>query len=262
MRPMKENKQRPWLTSTGVELATADLREIAKSWDAGTWSSYLKWFESGNRERLVQPWMYDKIGDGQTESIFIEQGYANDPKNQRLCDQLLGQANPLEQRILRQIFFEGRTLREIAAERCLPLTTIYNIKNKALLRLKRGNPGDVWNTCQFMRGEYSSSPDQELSIWDESPQHRLKQDREYDPDNHKAEFEQIKTFSIREALLRPSDTAQRILYLRNWCELPVSQIAKRLGRGVNVIEQIESASISKIKRAALEFELGITLGGE
>lgn len=262
MRRMKKNTERPWLTSTGVEIDTAELREISKSWSAETWRAYLKWFESGKRERLVQPWIYNKIGDEQTESVFIEFGHDTDPEQQRRCEQLLGHVNQLEAMILRQIFFQGSTEREIAAKFRIAKSSVHDLKNRALLRLKRGNSGDGSGTRQFMRGENFSSQANEPSIWDEPLQYPLKEDRPYSPENHKTEFDRIKTHSVRVALQSLTDTAQQILYLRYWCDFSVSQIARRLGRGVNVVEQIESASASKVKRAALKFELGITLGGD
>lgn len=253
----REPKSYPWLTPTGVPIPTADLKQIVASWVKATWEEYLDWFETSIREKLVRPEIYDQIGNEQTESIFEKFRQNSSQKNRRRCERELRKLPPLEAEVLRQYFLEGRTEVEIAFALNRSRTGISRIKIRALSRLKRGNSGDEVSLCQFMRGE------DESSIWDEPLRYPLKEDRPYSADAHQDEFDKIKTSSVRAALLGLSDTAQRILYLRHWCGFSVGQIARRLRLGVNVVDQIDSASISKIKRAVLDFELGTSfLGGD
>ena len=261
MKTKKKKHFRPWLTPTGVEIPTAELRIISASWDRVMWNAYLDWYANSRREALIHPTIYDWICEEHSESLFEQLAQDSSQENRELCERELSSLPPLEAAVLRKYFLDGRTEVEIAFDLNRSQTGISKIKNRALSRLKRGNSGDEVLSCRFMRGE-SCLSDPEPLLWDGPLLSPLKENRQYDPDNHKAEFEQIKTFSIRAALLGLTDTAQKILYLHHWCDFSISQIARRLDRGVNVTAQIESASISKVERAALEFELGTTLGGE
>ncbi len=259
MRNVKISKPRPWLTSTGVEIPTVELQEISKSWDNETWGNYLSWYESGRRESLIQPWAYDKICEEQSESLFHKFGQDPTPEHRQKCEAFLNQIRPDEARILRKIFFDGRTIREIAAEVNLPKSTVQDIKNRALFCSKWGNCGDNPDARRSMRGPSSFSED--ASLWDESLEHPLNEARSYDPGNHGLEFALLKTKAIREALLSLPESSQRLLYLRYWCGLSVNSVAHLLGHGVNVVEQVEAAAISKVKRNAMSIRFNEISGG-
>lgn len=261
MKRLKKKYHRPWLNASGVEISTADLKPKVQSWSAKTWEEYLKWYQSPGHERLITPAIYDLICDTQTETIFEEFAQNSSQEIKRLCEQVLSLLPSIEALVLRRYFLEGRTEVEIAFELKRSQTGINLIKNRALSRLKRGNPGDGMFARQFMRGENSAYLAEEPSIWDEPMAEPIKEARYYDPENHQAEFEAIKSSCVRVALMALPEEARRILYLRYWCGMSVNQTARNLKRGVNVIEQIESASISKVKRNALDFETGTNFGG-
>ena len=243
MKQLKKKQHRPWLTPTGVEIPTADLVVIAKAWSPAMWEAYLNWYQSPCRERLIQPAIYDLVGDLQTETIFEQFAQNSSQELRRACKQVLVLLPKLEAQVLRGYFLEGRTEVEIAFELKRSQPTIHRIKYRALLRLKRGNLGDNVIARQFMRGESFSPAADEPSIWDEWLTEKLKEPRSYDPENHQAEFEAIKSSCVRVALMELPELARKILYLRHWCDLSVNQTARILKRGVNVIEQIESASV-------------------
>jgi len=261
MKKLKRNKNQPWLTPTGVEMPTHELRQICVGWDGATWEAYLGWFESACHEKLVLTEIYDKICDEQTESIFEQFQQDGGSEKRALCEQVLSLLPPVEAEVLRLYFMEGRTESEIGFLLNRSRTGICLIKSRALSRLKRGNHGDGMSARQYMKGE-SSSSEQEARLWDEELQHPLKEARKYDPKNHRSEFERIKTSSIRVALLELPEFAQRVLYMRFWCDLSLCETARILGRGANAIADIESASITKVKRNAAFFEAGIQSGGE
>ena len=258
---LKKKYFRPWLTPTGVEIPKLELRAISQTWDHTTWGLYLKWYETGRKEALITPAAYEITCDEQTESIFEQFKQNRSQKHRDQCDRLLTLLPPIEAEVLRLIFLEGRTEVQIAFLLCRSRTGINLIKNRALSRLKRGNNGDGMSARRFMKGENLISPTVEQSIWEEPLPQPIKGLRAYSPDNHKSEFEAISSSCLRVALLMLSEGSQRNIYLRYWCDFSVNQIHRILGHGVNVIEQMESASISKIKREALMFELGINHGG-
>jgi DNA-directed RNA polymerase specialized sigma subunit len=261
MKQLKKKYHRPWLNATGVEIPTADLKPIVRDWSASTWEAYLKWYEHGRKDALVSPEAYAILGDEQTESIFEQFAQNSSQEVRRLCEQVLSLLPDIEALVLRRYFLEGRTEVEIAFEQKRSQTGVNLIKNRALSRLKRGNSGDGMFARRFMKGDEFSGVADEPSIWDEPLAEKIKEARRYDPENHNAEFEAIKSSCVREALKELPELARRILYLRYWCDLSVNQTARILKRGVNVVEQIEFTSISKVKRGALAFETGTTFGG-
>lgn len=260
MKRKKKKIFRPWLTPTGVEIRTEDLKVISTSWGQAMWQAYLKWFESGRKESLIGPDAYQITSDEQVESIFEQ--YRREPtaKIQSQCNQMLVLLPKVEAEVLRLYFMEGRTEAEIGFFTRRSQTGINLIKNRALSRLKRGNSGDGMFARRFMRDEKPDSQPEEPSVW--QLEHPVKEDRPYDPDNHRHEFEQLKTASVRQALLEQTETAQRILYLRYWCDFSHREIARRLGRGMNVVQDIEDAAVSRVKRRFLHLETGHIPGGE
>ncbi len=261
MKVKKKKYDRPWLTPTGVEIPSYQLRRISKSWNITTWGSYLDWFGTGRNAALITPDAYDRLCEKRIESIFEEFAQNDSQENRTLCEQFLAKLPPLEAEVLRRVFLAGNTEVEIAFALKRSQPGINLIKNRALSRLKRGNSGESVIARRFMRGEDSFSESEEPSIWNHSFTQPIKEARAYGPKNHKAEFKALSPTCLRVALQALSESAQRILYLRHWCDFSVKATSRALGIAMNNVEQIESASISKVKRSALEFELGITLGG-
>jgi DNA-directed RNA polymerase specialized sigma subunit len=261
LKEKRKKFERPWLNATGVEIPTVDLRPMTHSWNSATWEDYLTWYETGRREALIQPVIYDKTCDEQFESIFEQFAQDSSSENREKCEQVLSLLPGLEALVLRRYFLSGLTEVEIAFELKRSRTGINLIKTRGLSRLKRGNSGDEMSARRFMRGESDFSENEDLSIWEESSTTKIKQDRKYDPQNHKAEIELLESMSLRAALMELPEIASQVLYLRYWCDLSVNEAARLPNRGVNVIEQIESASIVKINRSVLVFETGTNFGG-
>jgi len=261
MRNQIKSSRRPWLTSTGVEIPTADLKPISRTWGIETWGKYLRWYQGARREKLIRPTLYDKSGDELTENIFEEFSQDSSQENRDLCEHVLARLPSLEALVLRRHFLEGRTDAEIAFGLNRSRTGVSLIKNRAISRLKRGNSGDGVSPCPFMRVDGSEECFGEPTIWEIPLPFPLTENRRFSADAHRAEFEQMKIHYVRDALMSLSDRVQRILYLRFWCGLSIGTTARVIGCGVNVVSQIEEASISKLKRHALDLG-GFTLGGE
>lgn len=110
-----------------------------------------------------------------------------------------------------------------------------------------------------MRGASDYRSVKEPSIWDEVIAVPPNEARKYDPDNFEIEIKNFKNHSVREAVLSLPMIAQKIVYLRFWCELSEQQIARRIQLGGNVISQICDALVSKIKRSVVQFQTGVEL---
>lgn len=261
MKRKKETTPRPWLTADGVERSTFELKRISRDWDPKTWEDYLTWFESALGSRLIAPYIYEKIGDEQSESVFEKFDQNNDPRIREKCETLLSSIPANEAQVLRHIFFDGFTVRRIAGILKVSKTGVHHIKTRALSRLRREHDGDGWDTRQFMRGESEIPREFGQSIWTNPTTFKIREARIYDPNNRDLEFEKLPSSALRIALSELTPLARDVLYLRYWCDLSVVQIARRRKTSGYVIEQVSAAAVFRLKRLFIEIETGNTPGG-
>lgn len=256
---MKKNIERPWLSCSGVEIPTVELKEICKKWDASTWESYLKWYQSGRREALIEFSTFQEICDQQFETIFESFARSVTPAKRRLVERLLSQLPSRESEILRASFLEGRTQVEIAAEFRFSQPRVCQLKNNALMSLKRGLAGDKLIARRFMKGASDYHHKTEEFLWDQKMVPPIKDTGVYSPNNFSKEIRFTKNHSVREALLELSQATQKIIFLRYWCTQSFQQIAKNLQWGTNLINQINDSSVTKIKRTIVQYQTGLEL---
>lgn len=152
---MKRKLNRPWLTSSEVEIPIAKLKELSKSWDQSIWEAFLMWLDIGFRELLVRPETYEKLGSRQHETVFEIYGYESTPELKSLCDHLLEILTPEQKQILRKVYFDGKTVREIAFELNRSPSFVSKNKFKALSRLKVHKSVGLGNAQHTMRGAMS-----------------------------------------------------------------------------------------------------------
>lgn len=261
MQTVKKKPSRPWLTSTGVELPTDELRELSRSWDAPAWESYLNWYESGRRESLLPPEFYDFKCNAMTETVFEQFNQEVSHKNRVLCERLLSSLPGDEAKALRLKYFAGRTLREIAALQGLPKSSVYDIQKKAITRLQRGHQGEIPDTCRLLKSESCDVHNSKPTLWNRSSSFPIKEDKKYEPNNQEDEFKNIKQYTLRVALRDPSENQQRIIYLRFWCDYSINEVAHDLRSGVNLVEEASNAAVSMLKRKIVQYETGYAPGG-
>ncbi len=261
MKLKKETTPRPWLTPDGVERSTFELKRISRDWDPKTWEDYLTWFESALRPKLITPWIYEKIGDEQSESVFEKFDQNNDPRIREKCETLLSSIPANEAQVLRHIFFDGFTERHIAGLLKISKSGAHQLKQRAITRLRQGNDGDGMGTRQFMRGESEIPCVLGQSIWTNATTFKIREAQIYDPNNRDLEFEKLPSSALRIALSELTPLARDVLYLRYWCDLAVVQIARRLKTSGYVIEQVSGAAVFKLKRLFIEIETGNKPGG-
>lgn len=150
MLKKKKKPFRPWFTPSDVERPTADLKDICKSWDEQTWADYLNWYESGQSEKIITPSLYTKISEEIDENIFSEFGSETKSSHIELCHELLSALPQFQQKILKLIYFEGRTLAFIAKIFNRSPASIHQHKSKALTTLKRVFGGKTLNARHYL----------------------------------------------------------------------------------------------------------------
>lgn len=252
---MKTKINQPWLTSSGVEIPTEQLKEISKSWDETTWEAYLKWYEGGFREVLVKTEHYEILGERVSQSVFELYGHDNCPQLQSFCDQILKLLSPEQETILRKIFFEGKTVRQIAFELNRSKTFVSENKFKAISRLRVNKTAALADAQHLMRDAKFFDPAQNNSVWETKKIGPLKKSRAYKPENYDKELlnhpiEEVRCF-FRASSLR----ARQYVYLRYWCGFSINEIARKCSVGVNTVDQVIEATVFKLKSALINSEL-------
>ena len=249
---MRKQLIRPWLTASGVERSTAELKEISKSWNVQTWGEYLDWFETGRKDKLVSTNLYNSISDSIEKNIFEELGQTNCPVLQSFCDQLLSILPNHQSKILRRYFYEGKTHKEIAHEFGRADTTISYNKNTALKTLKREHDGKHLLARRIMRGADVFIPEIQNSILDEKLTYPVRDQRSYNVADHDKELLNHKNPELREVFKGLSERSRQIIYLKFWCDLTHSQIARKCSLGLNTVETIIESTVFKIKSKITE----------
>ena len=244
---LKNKLIRPWLTGSGVERPTSELKEISRYWSEQTWAEYLNWFQSGNSENLVSQRVYEKISEELEINVFENFGYETCPALQSFCERLLSILPLHQQRILRGFYLEGKTSFKIAAQLKRSTTNIYYNKNKALRSLKREHDGEKWRARQYMRGAKKFNPKIEDSIWSENLSHPIRERRAYGISDHHNEHLGHKSPELRQVFSELSERSYQIIYLKFWCELNHAQIARKCSLGLNTVETIIESAVYKIK---------------
>ena len=244
---MRKKLNRPWLTASDVELPTSELKEISKSWDEQIWNDYLNWFQSGCSEKLVSKKVYDTISEELEKNIFENFGYNACPKLQSFSDHLLSILPQHQQYILRAIFFEGKSQTAVANEIQKTRACVSQNKLKALKALKREHDGKMVYARQYMRGADVFISEIKNLIWNEklsAQPSEIKPCADSEADNVLLKHP---SNELRHAFRELSQRSRQIIYLKFWCELSNSEIARKSSMGLNTVEQIIDATVFKIK---------------
>ncbi len=252
---MKIKIKQPWLTSSGVEIPTDQLKEISKSWDEATWEAYLKWYEGSLREVLVKTEHYEILGERVSQSVFELYGHNSCPQLQSYCDHILKLLSPEQESILRKIFFEGKTERQIAFELDCSKTSVSRNKFKALSRLRVNKTAALWTTQHLMRDAKFFDPAQNNSVWETKKLGPLRKSRAYKSENFDKELLNHPIEEVRSFFRASSLRARQYVYLRYWCGFSINEIARKCSAGVNTVYQVIEATVFKLKSALINPEL-------
>ena len=244
---MKTKLNRPWLTASDVERPMEELKEISQSWDEKTWNEYLDWFEIGRKDQLVSPTLYHVQGESIEKNIFQEFGYESCPELRSFCDRLLLAVPEIQQHILRSIFFDGKTQREIAFDIRKSAGCIAQNKIKGITTLKRVHGGEMLSARRIMKGTVVFEPENIKSLWHRKLSHPIFDQRTYSQSEANNELLNHKCAELRKTFQGLSDRSRQIIYFKFWCNLSISEIARKCSVGLNTVEQILDATVFKIK---------------
>lgn len=250
---MKKNKSRPWIKSNGKPMTDSELRRASRSWDRDTWEDYLRWYDGSLKECHLSPSLYDRICAERSETIYAEYGYQIDEPVRRHCSARLGSLPKLEAKVLTLYFYEGLTELEIALRLKRSQGGVHLIKNRALSQLRRKMSPSELIAIHIMRGLVSQDEIETPSPWDTQTYPPIHEYRAFLPENWRAELGLIRNEPFRRAVADLSEDQQRIIYLRFFCNQSFRRIARQLGIGINVAQDICDATVFKIKsRVAVE----------
>ena len=252
---MKTKINRAWLTSTEVEIPTEQLKQISKSWDRSTWEAYLKWYEGSFREVLVKTEHYEILGERVSQSVFELYGHNKCPQLQSFCDRILSLVSIEQETILRNIFFEGKTVRQIAFELNRSKSFVSENKFKAISRLRVNKTAALADAQHLMRDAKFFDPAQNNSIWESKKLGPLKKSRAYKPENYDKELLNHPIEEVRCFFRASTQRARQYVYLRYWCGFSINEIARKCSAGVNTVDQVIDATVFKLKSALVNPEL-------
>jgi DNA-directed RNA polymerase specialized sigma subunit len=208
-----------------MPLSDLELKQVSKTWDEKTWENYLDWYQSPRHESLVDSNSYDILCDRNADNtVYEEFGYETDEAWQSYCERLLKTLPQVEEKVIRLYLYEGLTELEIAKRLNRSQCGVHLIKKRAILRLqKQASEADLI-ALRIMRGLVSQNVVETASPWDS-----------VGPD------------LIQEALQVLSENQRLIIYLRYLCDQPLSFVARQLGIGINIAQEICDVAVFKIK---------------
>lgn len=243
----KQRKYQPWLTPSGVERPLEELKQLSKTWEQKTWNEYLHWLESGRKDKLISSDFYLSQCETLEKSIFEEFGYQNYLADQNLCEQLLSKLAKSEAQVLKLIYLEGKTQKEIAALFRRSDRRISQIKLNALAALKWVLLGERLESQRIVEGDQSYNSKPEDSIWFKKLRSTIKEDRSYHCDSYFNELLNHPNPILKDIFKQLSERQLKIIYLKYFCGKNTSEVARSLSIGLNVVEQISDATVFKIK---------------
>ena len=132
-------KNKPWLNEDGTLKSDKEISRLGKSWNIQIWEEYLN-FSTGvldEQELVFFPYMNSQTmnnGNDLLEELREIQHY---PVTQLALELAIDELKPLEQKIIKKLFWENVSSRELADEFKTTLGNIRVIKSRALNKLKK-----------------------------------------------------------------------------------------------------------------------------
>jgi DNA-directed RNA polymerase specialized sigma24 family protein len=211
---------KPWLTESGDEITTEELRSICINWHNDTWNRYLKWYCSSWRTQYARRVAeLDLISE---VTLPVE----------------AAPLSPSEESVLKLVYLGGLSERETAKFTAGSKSTIHDIKIRALKKLKENGPANEPGKFTIMRGQDNEDTQVNSQCVQISPLQMISA----------AELESNATTLLGEVLTTISDRQAIALFVRFWRGFKPVEAAHFLSIGTNVIEQILDTAIFKIKR--------------
>lgn len=123
--------EKPWLDKNGEHIPTGELSKMAKCWDMKTWEAYLNSLENYQSELLFPKAPPDISNDEYVllyKNLLHQEAYPNVRKviNAALCT-----LTPREQAVIRGVYWEGLTIKQVAKNLGVSRTTASSYKSRA-----------------------------------------------------------------------------------------------------------------------------------
>lgn len=112
------------------------LRAKSKKWAPREWEDYLQTLEIKRSENLIHPKNYEKL---RNKNLFLQESLDKCKERSSLLSQLKRALNKLtfkQKTVIKMIFWEGLSEREIADKLCLSTSSVRDRKVQALQKLK------------------------------------------------------------------------------------------------------------------------------
>jgi RNA polymerase sigma factor (sigma-70 family) len=124
----------PWTDKDGHLLSEQELERVSKSWSGETWDQYLKTFEVPLKES--QSSEFRTLAENLKENLFQYSQTTSNEELKAIVEVGLLALTDLERRVLRLIFFESQSEREIASQIFVSRSRVQNLKRSGLKKLK------------------------------------------------------------------------------------------------------------------------------
>jgi DNA-directed RNA polymerase specialized sigma subunit len=133
----KSNQKLPGPSYLGAEELA--IREQSKSWSAEEWESYLATLDVGLKESLSSK--TEVSSRGLTANVF-EYAATDCPDDVlELVERLVAQLSKRQQFVLRNVFWDGKSERQIAKMLGIGRSAVYDLKKRALKNLRKHAQG-------------------------------------------------------------------------------------------------------------------------
>lgn len=138
---IRYDKERPWLSEDGSPISTEDLKKVCKKWGASIWEQYLQAYEPIIEEDENLDFKDDidsLIQDASSKQTFSELFELKDYESLKwFIDRCMTKKLSRKQAtVLKQYYWEGQTMRQVAEALNLPVTTVHRLFHEALTIIK------------------------------------------------------------------------------------------------------------------------------
>ena len=141
---MQTQLRKPWLDQNGLPLSDSKLKLASKRWDQKTWEEYLSWFECPLTELLLPASSYNELASRMEESCF-SLSTSDERDNIKVCtDELLAELTPKQITVIKMIYWQGKSEREISKHLGISRSTTKVMKKSALARIKKNIVKEGW----------------------------------------------------------------------------------------------------------------------
>ncbi len=126
----------PWMAADGTVLPLDQIRELSKSWDQSTWEAYLSSLEGRPKEKYFSDGRLRRESKKKNINIFdFSQNNADEETRQRI-QKIISYLTDRQRQVIEMTYWENLSQREIAQKLSIHQSTVLEIKQQALKKLR------------------------------------------------------------------------------------------------------------------------------